>query len=409
MAGQTKATHHQTRVHNERLVLATVFDQGPISRADVARTTDLTRPTVSDVVTTLMGRDLVVEVGTGPSTGGKAPILLEVPADARHIAVAYIGEFLFQGAIVDLRGRIVSRVDLPVEGRDGDEALAQFTRLLDRVVAMADRPLLGIGIGTPGLANVGTGVVVQAVNLNWRDLPLAEILQERHDLPVHVANDGQVMALAEHVFGGPRTDNLLVVKIGRGIGAGIVLDGMLFRGDDVGAGEIGHTVVVDDGKPCRCGNRGCLETVASTRAVLEEITASNPDVATLADAVREFEAGDPRVRAAILDAARHLGRALAPLVGALNIHRIVLGGLMTSFGESWRQEVLAAMQGRALPYLLERTTIEIADLGEDAVLLGASALLLIRELGLRLPPVDITDGSDAPTPTSRPSLQPMST
>ena len=385
MQGSGKATHRDTRAFNERLVLAMLYEHGPISRADVARRTGLTRTTVSDVVSALMRDGLAREVGRGPSTGGKAPILVEVADDARHLIGLDLGDKTFRGAIVDLRGQIVREIEVPVADRAGDASLGQVFELVDRLVGATDRPLLGVGIGTAGLIDTTDGTVLQAVNLDWRNVPLGSLLRRRTRLPVYVANDSQSIALAEHLFGGRRTANLVVVKVGQGVGAGVVLDGHLFQGDGFGAGEIGHTTVQPDGALCRCGRVGCLETVASSRAILERLQRDAPGrFSSLDAAVAAFHVGDAAVRAAVLDAARHLGIALAWLVGALNVERVVLVGTVTEFGPEWLDEVAATMRASALPLLVEGTSVEIGGLPADAVVLGASALLATRELGLNL-------------------------
>ncbi len=400
-----KATHQETRAHNARLVLGTIYDRGPISRAAVARATGLTRTTVSDVVSDLLRDGLAREIGRGPSTGGKAPIMLEVTDDARHLVGLDLGEKVFRGAIVDLRGEIVSAIEVGVADRDGDEALERVFGLVDRLLARTDRPILGIGIGTAGLIDTTVGTVLEAVNLDWHGVPLGALLRARTGLPVYVANDSQATALAEHVFGGPRTSNLVVVKVGEGIGAGIVLNGRLFQGDGFGAGEIGHTTVRPGGDECRCGRLGCLETVASTRAVLAQLSGVGID--HLADAVAAFEAGDPVVRDVVLAAGRELGIAVAWLVGALNIERVVLVGSAAEFGQPWLAAVRTAMQQSALGLLADQTTVEIGRLHADGVVLGASALLMTHELGLSLGGLPLDDdlaeesddapGADGPT------------
>lgn len=390
-----KATHQETRAHNESLVLATIYHRGPISRADVARETSLTRTTVSDVVAGLIEAGMAHEVGWGPSTGGKAPILLEVPDDARHIIGIDLGEKVFRGAIVNLRGKIVWATAIAVDFSDGESALERVLQLIDRLLDATGRPIVGIGIGAPGLVDTDEGTVLQAVHLDWRALPLGRLLRERYGLPVYVANDSQATALAEHVFGGPRTSNLVVVRVGRGIGAGVILRGELFQGDGYGAGEIGHTAVVDDGAPCRCGSRGCLEVMASSRAIVAnlegKIPASGPTL-QLEDVAAACASGDQLARTAVAEAARFLGTALAGLIGALSVRRIVIVGSATVLGESWLEVVRATVRSRALPLLAAETSIEIGRVDADAVVLGASALLLTRELGLLLLP-ETKDGA----------------
>ena len=377
-----KATHQETRAHNSRLVLGTIYDRGPISRAALARSTGLTRTTVSDVVADLIRDGLTREVGRGPSTGGKAPILLAFAADARHLVGLDLGENVFRGAIVDLRGEVRSTIEVAVDGRDGDLALERVFRLVDHLLAGTHRPILGIGIGTAGLIDTTIGTVLEAVNLDWHGLPLGALLQARTGLPVYVANDSQATALAEHVFGGPRAANLVVVKVGDGIGAGLILGGRLFQGDGFGAGEIGHTTVRPDGDACRCGRLGCLETVSSTRAILGQLASHG--ISRLPDAIAALEAGDPFVRDVVVAAGRQLGMALAWLIGVLNVERIVLVGSAAEFGEPWLSAVREAMAASALGLLADTTTIEIGRLHADGVVLGATALLMTRELGLSL-------------------------
>jgi predicted NBD/HSP70 family sugar kinase len=377
-------------------VLRTVYDFGPISRAEVARSTGLTRTTVSDVVTDLLADGMVEEVGRGPSSGGKAPILLSLVGDARQVIGLDLGEGRFAGALVNLRGEIRRVVELPVEGRNGDDALALVFGLVDELLAGAETTPLGIGVGTPGLVDTRTGTIRWAVNLDWQDLPLGGLLTERYGLPANVANDSQAAALAEYAFGsdGRRRPNLITIKLGRGIGAGLVLNGALFQGDGFGAGEIGHVAVVDDGAACRCGRFGCLETVASSRAIATRASALAVELGTplaglasrgeltIDDIVRSFADGDAAARTAALEAARYLGQAIAGLIGALNVRRIVLDGPVTAFGDEWLAAVADEARRRSLGLLSGETEIEFGRLAPNVVILGASALLITRELGL---------------------------
>ena len=393
-----KATHRQTRLINQQLVLRSLYDQSAVSRAEVARLTGLTRTTVSDVVDGLLEAGLVEELGPGQSTGGKAPILLRVPDDARHLVGIDVGDSRLTGAVVNLRGTILRRAEVPLDGRDGEMALGRLDGLIEELVQPGAAPILGIGIGTPGLIDTATGTVRWAVNLDWRDLPLGARLAERWSLPVHVANDSHAAALGEHTFGGhPPGESMVVVKVGRGIGAGIVIGGQLYAGEGSGAGEIGHSAIADNYRPCRCGSVGCLETLASTRAVVQRARELAPhapesvlhDVAQseqidLDQLVRAFADGDELAREVLVDAARHLGRTIGSLIGTLSIHHVVLVGEMTRFGEPWLTAVRREAHRSALAILADATTIEIGRLGDDLVVLGAAALLMTRELGLAL-------------------------
>lgn len=395
-----KATRKLTRAHNSRLVLQTIYDQGPISRADIARKTQLTRTTVSDVVAAFVKRGLVEEVGRGPSAGGKPPILLNIANDSHHLIGIDLASQEFRGAVVSLRGEMQHRVSLPLKGRDGDAALDLVYQLIDELAVASNGPPLGIGIGTPGLMDPVNGIVRRAVNLDWQDLPLRTLLRKRYGLPTHVANDSQVAALAEHIFARHAdAGNLVVVKIEHGIGAGIVLGGRLFHGDTFGAGEIGHVTVAENGEPCRCGNRGCLETIASARAIIQRaqtIMRTNPDSMlhqfvdspegiTMSVVRQAVEAGDEALRDVVETAGRALGVAVANLIAVLSIRRVLLAGSITSLGEALLDVIRREMVARSLSVVAQQTEIGMSAMGQDIVLLGASAMVLTRELGLFAP------------------------
>jgi N-acetylglucosamine repressor len=385
MALPSKATHQQTRVHNERLVVRTVYDLGPISRADVARQTGLTRTTVSDVVTGLLDEGVVREIGRGPSSGGKAPILLEVDQDARLVVGLDLGEEHFAGSLVNLRGEIRRTVELPVAGRDGDDAVQLVFLLLDELLDGIAAPLLGIGIGTPGLVDSRTGTIRRAVNLDWRDLPLGTIVGDRYGVPVNVANDSQAAALAEYTFaGGDRVPNLIAIRVGRGIGAGLILRGALFQGDGSGAGEIGHTVVDDDGALCRCGRTGCLETVAGMGSIETRAAAATGRPTDLEAIRAAADAGETWATAIVDASGAALGRSIAGLIGALDVQRIVLLGPVTALGDRWLAAVRREAGGRALALLADDVDIQVVRPKTNVVIRGASSLLVARELGLSL-------------------------
>lgn len=393
-----KATHQQTRAYNAALVLRALFDHSPISRAEVARMSGLTRTTVGEVVGGLIADGMAREVGRGPSTGGKAPILLELVEDARHIIGLDLGEFVFRGALVDLRGRVEETVERRVEGLDADAALAVVYELVDELARGRDSTLLGIGVGTPGIVDAATGTIRRAVNLDWQDLPLGQILRARYGLPVQVANDSRAAALAIQLFSDRPTPspNLVAIKVGRGIGAGVVLGGELFHGDGFGAGEIGHTVVEQDGAECGCGRFGCLETVASSRAILGRATEAAREAPDsflggrlddrgelqLDDLAAGLESGDEPTRQIVVAAGRYLGQVVAGVISVLDVERIVLHGSVTSLGEPWVAAVRDEASRRSLGVLSREVSIELTTAIGDPVVLGASALLLTAELGL---------------------------
>jgi N-acetylglucosamine repressor len=392
-----KATRQQTKEHNTRLVLKTIYNQDRISRADIARATRLTKTTVSSIVADLIQDGLVTETGLGTSDGGKPPILLSLVDGARHFIGIDLANSEFRGATVNLRGDIVHSFSLPVNEADGEAALELIYTLIDRLLTASTKPVGGIGIGTPGLMDPQNGVIRQAVNLNWRNLPLRQLLVERYGLPCYIANDCQAAALGEYTFAhNSLISNLVVVKVGRGIGSGIVLNGQLYYGDGYGAGEIGHLVVVEDGEICACGSRGCLETVASTKAITRQarqVALGNPNspIHRFASTIQEIDtgvvlqamqAGDEDLRAIITTAGEYLGMAIANLVVVLNVQHIVIAGSLARFGEAILEPIQRTMKNCSMSTLADSTKVHISSLGQDIVIKGAAALLLANELQL---------------------------
>lgn len=366
-----RAVPGDARRHNRALVLRTLFRDGPLSRADLARATSVTRVTASDLVGELLDEGLVEELGTRPEQGvGKPATLLGIVADARlTLSLDLSDDEQFRAALVDLSGKVVERVAAPREQRTGDAALALVTRLAADLADRAERPLLGIGIGSPGVVDPA-GVVLEAPNLGWHDVDIARHLAATltgagattATTSTHVANDANAAALGELSLGGPAGRSLLLVKIGHGVGAGVVIDGHLVVGDRFAAGEIGHVVVDPRGDACACGRRGCLET------------------AIAAPVLRRSDAAGKGRRASA--AGRKLGVALAPVVSALNLREVVLSGPLDVLDEAFRRAALAAVQSRTMPAVGDNVDIRLSHLGEDDVLLGAAMLVLDRELGV---------------------------
>lgn len=397
-----KATHAQTRRHNNRLVLKTVYDQGPLSRAAIARSTNLTATTVSTVIAELLDDGLVEEIGAISTERGKPPTLVTLVNDARHIVALDLSRNIFQASILNLRGEIQERKQLPVNGAVGTEALQLAYQLIDEILPLARRPLLGLGVGAPGIIDRNHNLIRRAANLGWENLPLGKQLHERYGLKVQVVNDNQAALLAEFLFGNYRnTPDMVVVRVGNGIGAGIMCNGQLLHGNGTGVGEVGHVVVVEEGELCSCGNRGCLETVASSRAIVKRAKAiaqqehhsalhqfaPTPDKITIDTVVQAFQAGDASLEPVVQEVGHHLGRMVANLVSVLGMPRILLCGSVTGLGQPLLDVIRQEVNQRALSGRMNEAHIDLVSLTtsiSDLVIMGAAATLLANELGLFL-------------------------
>jgi len=363
-----KSLPEHARAHNRSLVLQTLYSTGAMSRADLARATGLTRVTISDLVGELVAESLVVELGTrDEARPGKPATLVDIHRDGfRIIGLDLSAHDAFHGALVDLDGTVSERRTVPLEGATGEDAVAKVTGLARDLAALADVPILGVGIGSPGVVDLA-GIVLTAPNLGWHDLPLQERLTAELGMPVLVANDANAAALAEHSFGDALSDTMLV-RVGNGVGAGLLVGGTLLSGARFSAGEIGHVVVgTDGGEECACGKRGCLETwLAAPR--LE---------ARLAAAAGETE------RVAVLErAGERLGIALAPVVGALDLAEVVLSGPAHLLDGPLSQAALDTLRARTMAEFHGDLSLRGSALGQDIVVRGAAATVLSGRLGV---------------------------
>ncbi|MEQ1734891.1 MAG: ROK family transcriptional regulator [Rhodoglobus sp.] len=362
----TKVLPEHARGHNRSLVLQTLYRAGLQSRADLARETGLTRVTVSDLVAELIADGLLVEQGQREDVRpGKPATLLDLNRNAFSIVgIDLSGHATLRGAVLDLDGQILHRIELPLNDAVGPDATALVIALADSLVAAADLPVLGIGVGSPGRVDLA-GVVLSAPNLGWADEPLQATLSELFGLPVVVSNDANVAALAEHSFGDADSD-MMIIKIGHGVGAGLLLDGTPLFGSRFAAGEIGHVVVgTDGGDECACGKRGCLETWLAVPRLQRAIAAS------------------PHDRTKILEeAGQRLGIALAPVVGALNLAEVVLSGPTDLLDGVLAQATIDTLRNRTMAEFHGDLTLRMTTLGEDIVMRGAAVMVLSAQLGV---------------------------
>jgi predicted NBD/HSP70 family sugar kinase len=357
------------RHHNRSLVLQSLYREGQASRADLARETGLTRVTISDLVGELIAEGLVIELGQrGDARPGKPAVLLDVNRSAIQIVGVDLSEHaVFRGAVLDMDGQVLRAAEVALAGSRGDDATAKVLALVDELVEAATAPLLGIGVGSPGIVDA-TGTVVAAPNLGWTDEPLQRMLAERTGLPVFVANDANVAVLAEHGFADAHGD-MMLVKVGHGVGSGLLVAGALVFGSRFAAGEIGQVMVgTDDGSEGPYDREKCLEAWLAVPRLESKVAAA-------------AVAGRP-VEPVLREAGQRLGVALAPIVGALNLSEVVLSGpeellagaLIDALGETLRNRTMAGFHSDV--------TLRMTSQGRDIVLRGCVVMVLSAQLGV---------------------------
>lgn len=361
-----KLLQEDARRHHRSLLLQQLFRDGPASRADLARASGLTRVTVSDLVGELITEGYVTELGApAESRVGKPPTLVGLAADSHHIIGLDLSEtHRMSGAVVNLAGTVLQRHEVHVDGAEGEQAVQLVLQLTTELMAMTDRPVVGIGVGSPGVVDTA-GTVIDAPNLAWVDTPLSARLAEAFEVPVFVANDANTAVLGEHTFGESGDGGLMVLRVGTGVGAGLVLGGSLLHGHLGAAGEIGHVVVDPDGERCACGRTGCLETVLAAPRLRRRVGETGVDA--------------PGVLAEV---GTRLGEVLAPVVATLNLHEIVLSGPAELLDGPLLDAADRTIRERTMEISSTGLSVRTSKLGEDVVVVGAAVLVLAGELGV---------------------------
>lgn len=325
--------------------------------------TGLTPATTSNLIRELSDEGLVEELDPLRNRKvGKPSTPLGIRSDSFHIlAIDLSDPEDVRGALLTLAGKVVRRQQVSLSG---DDPIDQIAVLATSLAAEATQPVIGVGVSCPGIINPD-GVVLLTTSYDWHDLPLRRLLADRLGLPVYVGNDANTATLAEFTFAGAKGTGLLAITLGRGVGAGILLDGVLVHGETYSAGEIGHLTAVDGGLLCECGRHGCLETVLSAPA-LRRVLARHPDT----------------VDEAFADIGRLAGVVLAPLIGTLTLSQVRLSGQEALLRPSLLETLQHTVQHRVLPSVMPELTVSPATFGADTMLVGAAALVLSGELGI---------------------------
>lgn len=413
--------------HNRRLVLDVIRAREPVSRPEIAKLTGLTTATITNVVGKLQNDGLIEEAGLGQSAGGRKPGLLQLARNSRLAIAVDLAATDLMVALTNVKGEILRRTKREIVTDSG----LMVPRMIEAIKEVMSCPgvgrakIAGIGVTTPGLVDQTTGTIIKSVRLDWYHVPIKAILQNHFEVPVFVGKDTHAAILGEQWYGaGKNADSLIYVWVGAGIAIGILLDGRIYTGATGMAGEFGHTSIQCNGARCKCGNEGCLEGLASLEAVAmragEALNHSDPGrnwaqaeagflEATIAgttgrevqqelaepgevvtgerpmakpllrvDPVAVLEAacaGDPLACEVVDEAGRYLGVGIANLINLFNPERIIIGGQIRPRDERFVAASIEVAKKRALPEIGSTVRITVSEFGQDAGLMGATALV----------------------------------
>jgi len=355
-------------------------DGRPRTRADLAAVTGQARSTIAARVDTLLTSGLVAPAGEAGSTGGRPPATFAFNPRARVVLAVDLGATHARLAVTDLAGQVLAEHHEALAiGAGPDPVLDRVARVGTDLVAQAGRTsgdLVSVGVGLPGPVDHATGRPTNPpIMPGWDDADVPGHLGRLLGAPVLVDNDVNLMALGEHASTYPEVDHLLFIKVATGIGAGIISDGQIRRGAQGTAGDLGH-IAVPGGHdlPCRCGNTGCLEALASGHAVAAALAAQGLDVASSADVVALVRSGDIPASRAVRQAGRDIGGVLAACVSLLNPSLIVVGGVVAEAGEHLLAGIREVVYRRSLPLATQHLRIVTTRTRGRAGVLGASAM-----------------------------------
>ncbi|MCK2002941.1 ROK family transcriptional regulator [[Brevibacterium] frigoritolerans] len=381
---------------NRSLILNIIREKGPISRADIAKLTKLTPPTVSSFVKELLEAEIVIERNLGESSGGRKPTLLTLSEDMFHVIGMDVGSQNIKTILTGITGKVIKKSIVPLPAQTTNEALLSL--MIDSVSGILDHTkideekIVGIGVSMHGIVDVEQGSSVFAPNLNLQDIPIKKVLEERFNMMVKVENDGRAMSLGELWFGnGAGIDSFVCINVGRGIGAGIIINGKLYHGSHFISGEIGHMIIDIDGPQCTCGNYGCLQTFASGPSIVEWVkkemrlghsslltTMTKGDLEKVTGELIYSSAleGDTLCKTALQQAGRYLGVGITNVIHTVNPRRIIIGGGVSNAGDLIMDNIIQTVNQRALTNPAKQTEIILSKFGDDATAMGAVALIL---------------------------------
>lgn len=360
-------------------VLQVVYRNGPLTRAQLAKYTGLSKASISNLTRDLLSEGLLRET-SAPRSGrgqGRPNVLLDVNPNHGWFAGVRIDEASMRLTLTDLKGN-AEKSEVVAFAHDPEETAVLIREELDRLAKrerISHERLLGLGIAVSGIVDYRTGICRHSANLGWQEVPIGQLAQRATGLPTRVENDTNAVAIAQQMFGRARDySDFIVVTLGRGIGAAEFLDGHLYRGPDGGAGELGHCTIDPVGEACRCGKRGCLDTIAAEWAILQAAMKAGLATKTLPELERLAGTGSVPAMTILKRAGGALGLAISHLINIQSPQLVLVSGIDSELGAIMLSATRQAVENSILPRRLASTTIEFHNFDENLWARGAASI-----------------------------------
>jgi len=372
---------------NMNSIFRIIQHRGPISRLDISEQTGLAASTVSVITSELQGSGFIRERGYATSTGGRRPRLLEVNPESGYFICADLTGSNITVGVLDLAFRVLREWFYEKTNMSGEILYRELVRAIAEAQYWCNQHnfnILSIGIAAPGLMDSSTGRIIEAGNLDWHDLDLSDLLEQEFGLPTIVENDTNAAAYGEFLYGVEHDEhatNMLYVAVGTGVGAGLIIEGSLYKGSLGMAGEIGHIVVNGSGVTCSCGKKGCLETFVSEPAMRRKYTSSvsEQDI-SIQDLVQRAETGDDIALEVLRNAGRTLGIVAGNTVNVLNCDSVVFAGDSITNGQVMFAAIKGGLYEAMLPGFERNLKVRISSLHSTAGYVGVAYLSLTTVL-----------------------------
>lgn len=400
------ADYAYVRRLNQIKILNLIRERKSISRADIAKITGLSPPTVTRAVGELIKpHRLAIEVGEGQSQGGRPPVLVRFNGEQNLVIGIDLGTTQIHGVLSDLDGKVISEIRIPTDVQTGaDGVLKRVENVIGRLVedsCVDARRILGIGMAVAGLIDRDRKIVTFSPDFGWKNVDIRRALSTEPDMPIIFDNVTRVMALGELWYGvGKRFSNFVCINVGYGIGSGIIIDGKPLHGAEGFAGEFGHfTLDKDSPVRCKCGNYGCLEALASGHAigvsaqsalaegrasVLRDMCHNDVNAVNAEMVAAAAKQGDGVAREVFLQAMEYLGTGIAGLITLLNPQAVVIGGGVSQAGDLFFGSIREQVAKRAMNKHGASVKILPVTLGMRSAVMGAVSLILNEVLSLNI-------------------------
>lgn len=378
--------HSDIKTNNKKRIIKLLSEERELTKLDISRKLDISVPTVSTIVAELIEDGIVEEAGMATSTGGRKPVIIRFLPDSRYSVGVDLGKNFIRAVLTNLDGKILEERKKLLNVINETEILNVMKKLIDEILNL-DKDMrgkiLGIGLSLPGTVNEEKLKLEVAANFKLKNLSLAE-LQNYFNLPVYLENEANAGALGESKLGVAKDlNNLIYISITEGIGGGIIIDKNMYRGKSRRAGEIGHMTINKDGRLCNCGKRGCFETYASNRALINDYCElSSEKIQSIGEIIERYEDNEELAVKIIDRYIENLSEGIVNLIFIFNPDYIVIGGEISKYSKVFQSKLVNRVFNNNVFYNEGDVEILFSMLGADSNILGAALIPIINEFGL---------------------------